>query len=129
MTNVGVWIDHKKAVVVSMVADKIAITTLLSDVPPHPHYAGSQEDGGEKKYEERHDLRLDRFYDRVIRQIGDAAALLIFGPGEAKLQLRERIGQSRTLPERTVIVESADKMTDPQILTKVKEHYQAALRR
>lgn len=119
----GVWIDHKKAVIVSIAAGKVTTKTLESDVGPHPHFAGSQEGGGEKKYEERHNLHLDQFYDKVISQIGQPDFLLLFGPGEAKLQLKDRLGRSHASSERIVAVESADKLTDPQIVAKVKEHY------
>ena len=121
--DVGVWIDHKKAVIVSIAAGHVTTTTLESDVGPHPHYSGSQEGGGEKKYEERHNLRLDQYYDKVISQIGQPDALLLFGPGEAKLQLKDRLGRSKTASERIVAVESTDKLTDSQIVAKVKEHY------
>jgi hypothetical protein len=119
--DVGIWIDHKKAVIVSISAGHVTTKTLESDVGPHPHFSGSQEGGGEKKYEERHSHELDGFYDDVIRQCGEPDALLLFGPGEAKLQLKDRLGRSNA--ERIVAVESADKLTDPQIVAKVKEHY------
>src|SRR5258706_10051534 len=64
--EVGVWIDHKKAVIVSISAGQVTVKTLESEVGPHPHYSGSQESGGEKKYEERHRLHLDRYYDDVL---------------------------------------------------------------
>jgi hypothetical protein len=121
--RVGIWIDHRKAVIVSASADEVTAKTLESSVEPHPHYAGSQEGGGEKKYEERYGLHLDRYYDAVISQLGQPEAVLIFGPGEAKFQLKERLSRSTALSESVVTVESADKLTDPQILAKVKEHY------
>jgi hypothetical protein len=121
--DVGVWIDHKKAVIVSIAAGQVTTTTLKSDVGAHPHYSGSQEGGGEKKYEERHNQDLDRYYDDVIGQLGKPDALLLFGPGEAKLQLKERLGRSKVSSESVVAVESTDKLTDPQIVAKVKEHY------
>jgi hypothetical protein len=121
--DVGVWIDHKKAVIVSIAEGQITTRTLESDVEPHPRYAGSQEGGGEKKYEERHSLGLDQYYDEVISQIGEPDALLLFGPGEAKRQLKDRLGRSKPSSARIVAVESTDKMTDPQIVAKVKEHF------
>ena len=130
--NVGIWIDHKKAVIVSASADRVTVKTLESDVGPHAHYsgrAGSQtsdgphEGGGEKNYEGRYDQHLDQYYDEVISQLGQPEALFIFGPGEAKLQLKERLSHSKTMPERPVGIETTDKLTDPQIIAKVKEHY------
>ena len=64
----------------------------------------------------------------MISQLGEPDALLLFGPGEAKLQLKNRLGRSRVLSESIVAVEGADKLTDPQIVAKVKEHYGIARR-
>ena len=76
-----------------------------------------------EKDEERFGQQLDRYYDEVISQLGQPEALLIFGPGEAKLQFKERLGRSKALSERVVGIETTDKLTDPQIVAKVKEHY------
>lgn len=122
-TDVGVWVDHKKAVIVSIAAGEVTTTTLTSDIGAHPHFAGSQEGGGEKRYEQRHCEALDRYFDDVIAQLGRPDALILFGPGEAKLQLRERLGRSAVSPEISVALEPADKLTDPQIVAKVKEHF------
>jgi len=130
--KVGVWIDHRKAVIVSASADRVTARTLESKVGPHSRYSGRaesqtpegpQDEGGEKKYEERYSQHLDRYYDEVISQLGQPEALLIFGPGEAKLQLKERLSRSKALSECIVGIETMDKLTDPQIVAKVKEHY------
>ena len=121
--DVGVWIDHKKAIIVSIAAGEVTTRTLTSDIGAHPHYSGSQEGDGEKKYEQRHTQDLDRYYDDVIGQIGKPDALLLFGPGEAKLQLKERLRRPNVSSESIVAVETTDKLTDPQIVAKVKEHY------
>ena len=130
--KVGIWIDHKKAVIVSASKDGVTHTTLESNVGTHTHYAddvlhstpdGPHDGGGEKKYEERYRQHLDRYYDAVISQLGQPEALLIFGPGEAKLQLKERLSRSKALSERIVGIETTDDLTDPQIVAKVKEHY------
>jgi hypothetical protein len=121
--KVGIWIDHKKAVIVSASAGGVTAKTLESEVGPHGRYSGPREGGGEKKYEDRHDQHLDQYYDEVISELGQPEALFIFGPGEAKLQLKERLSHSKILSERIVGIETTDKLTDPQIVAKVKEHY------
>jgi len=121
--KVGIWIDHKKAVIVSASGNQITTKTLESEVGSHPRYSGPQDAGGEKKYEERHGQHLDQYYDDVISRLGQPEAVLILGPGEAKLQLKERLSRSRALAERVVEIETTDKLTEPQIVAKVKEHY------
>jgi hypothetical protein len=121
--KVGIWIDHKKAVIVSVSEARVSATTLESEVGPHPRYSGRPDGGGEKKYQARHGQHLHRYYDEVIGLIGDPEELLIFGPGEAKLELKERLSRSTALSEYTVKVATADKLTEPQILAKVREHF------
>jgi len=121
--NVGIWIDHKRAVIVSVSEGRVTSETVESDVDAHPRYSGQQDGGGEKKYEERHGQHLGQYYDEVISQLGQPEALLIFGPGEAKLELKERLSRSKMLSERTVDIETTGKLTNPQIVAKVKEHF------
>ena len=121
--RVGIWIDHKRAVIVSVSEGRVTSETLESDVEAHPRYSGQQDGGGEKKYEERHGQHLDRYYDEVISRLGQPDALLIFGPGEAKVELKERLSRSKASSERTVDIETADKLTNPQIVAKVKAHF------
>ena len=120
--NAGIWIDHKKAVIVSASEAEVTTRTLNSDVVPHPHFGGSQEGGGEKKYEERRSLHLRRYYDAVIGQLGHPDALLILGPGEAKLEFRERLERSDLLSASAIAIESAERLTDPQIVAK-EQHF------
>jgi hypothetical protein len=136
--KVGIWIDHKKAVIVFVSADHVTAKTVQSDVGPHARYSsragyptpdGPQDGRGEKKYEERYGQHLDRYYDEVISQLGQPESLLIFGPGEAKVQLGERLSRSKSLSEHVGGIETTDKLTDAQIVAKVKEHYGIRLKR
>lgn len=130
--KVGIWIDHKEAVIVFAAAGHVTAQTLESGVGPHGRYSdrtaypagdGAQSGGGEKTYEERYGQRLAQYYDEVITQIGRPAAILIFGPGEAKLQLQKRLSRSKGRSEGAVVIETTDKLSEPQIIAKVKEHY------
>ena len=131
--QVGIWIDHSKAVIVSASADRITLNTVESKVGPHSRYSGRagstmpeggpRDEGGEKRYEERYRQHLDQYYDEVISHLGQPHELWILGPGEAKLQLKERLSRSKRLSECIVEIETTDKLTDPQIVAKVKEHY------
>jgi hypothetical protein len=119
----GVWIDHRTAVIVVLSAGQVTTKTLESEVEAHPHYSGRQGSGGEKKYEQRHEEQLDRYYDSVIEQVGRPEGILIFGPGEAKLELKARFDRSRALPEFPIKIDTADKLTEPQIVARVKQHF------
>ncbi len=65
---------------------------------------------------------LNIYYDEVVSCIRDAESILIFGPGEAKGELKKRL-EKDNLGDHIVGIEPADRMTDPQVVAKVKEHF------
>jgi hypothetical protein len=128
--QVGLWIDHRKAVIVTLTDQGHQIKQiechLESDTRPA---AGWPAHSGEDYRSNTHDHQnrrfighLDRYYDEVITAVHDAQSILIFGPGEAKGELKKRI-ESKGLKGRIVAVETADEMTDPQIAAKVRQHF------
>ena len=123
--EVGLWIDHRKAVIV-IVTDEGDETILIeSGMEKHVRFAsGSDEDGSAEDMRDRQFANhLVRYYDRVIECIGNAGSILILGPGEAKGELEKRL-QGTELAGRVVGVETVDKMTDRQIAAKVRERFQ-----
>jgi hypothetical protein len=130
-TRVGLWIDHRKAVVVT-VTDKGDETTLVisaverqrrrsGDSPLKGRYERQQvvADDSQQKSFTGH---LNSYYDAVIASIGAAESILIFGPGEAKGELKKRL-QRINLDGRIAVLETVDKMTDRQIAAKVRQHF------
>ena len=65
---------------------------------------------------------LNIYYEAVIACLRDAEAILIFGPGEAKGELKKRLVRSK-LGGRIAGIETVDKMTDRQIAAKVRQHF------
>ena len=128
-TRAGMWIDLRKAVIV-MISDVGSTTqTVESDAERHVRFssAGSRNGahepargGAEDRRERRFEGQLAHYYDEVIGIVRDAETLLIFGPGEAKGQLRHRLEQ-QGLSGQIVEVSTEDKMTVPQIEARVRD--------
>jgi hypothetical protein len=125
---VAVWIDHEKAVLAFARDEQVETKTVHSGIEPHPHWAGNQEGGGEKKYEARYAQRLDHFYDGILSHFHDARALYLFGPGEAKLELERRLKRVKRLAQLPLTVETSDRLTDAQIVAKAREQATALAR-
>ena len=127
----GIWIDHRKAVVVHLSPDGEVVATIESHVEKHPERGGDSPLKG--SYEARQvpadDSRqraltgdLNRYYDTVIATLSDHENLLIFGPGEAKGEFHKRLAKLK--PQAQVAaVETADKMSDHQIVAKVRAYF------
>jgi stalled ribosome rescue protein Dom34 len=127
--RVGLWIDHRKAVIVSVSDEKDVTTLIESHVDKHVRYSGgarsgashgSQEGTGEDTRERHFEGQLGKYYDEVIAQVRDAEAIVILGPGEAKGELKTRL-EHAGLGARIVGVETFDKLTDRQIAAIVRE--------
>ena len=83
---------------------------------------GPAEIPADNKPERRFIAHLNIYYDEVISRIRDAESILIFGPGEAKGELKKRL-QREGIGGRIVGVETVDEMTDHQIAAKARQHF------
>ena len=72
--------------------------------------------------ERKFTVHLSIYYDEVISCIHDAESILIFGPGEAKRELKEHM-ERKGLSGRIVGIETVDKMTDRQIAIRVRRRF------
>jgi len=127
----GLWIDHRKAVIV-VVTDKGEEAKLIvskiekqlrrsGDSPLKGPYEAQQvplDDSRQREFTGH----LNIYYDAVIACIRDTEAILIFGPGEAKGELKKRLAKNK-LGGRVVAIETVDKMTDRQIAAKVRQRF------
>jgi hypothetical protein len=123
-TQVGVWIDHKKAVIATIAdGNEEEMRHVTSHMEAHARYSGAaQEDGAENQRDRRFTGHLNKYYDEVVAGIRGADALLILGPGEAKIELEARILLEPRAPD-IVGIEAADKMTDRQVAARVRERF------
>jgi hypothetical protein len=130
-TKAGIWIDHRKAVIVTLSPEGDHTTLIDSNVEKHLERGGDSPLKG--RYEARQvpadDSRqraltgeLNIYYDAVIAVIRDYGSLLIFGPGEAKVELHKRLLKMK-LGARVAAVETEDKMTDRQVMAKLRTHF------
>jgi stalled ribosome rescue protein Dom34 len=124
--QVGLWIDHRKAVVVILAAEGEEIKIIQSGMEKHTRFAsGSSEDGSAEDVRDRQFAgHLADYYDGVIASIRDAESIFIIGPGEAKGELAKRLERD-ALGGRITGIESADKMTDHQIAASVRQYFSA----
>jgi hypothetical protein len=118
-SNVGIWLDHRKAFIVRERDGVEETHALVSDVEKHVRFSGGRP---EDQMEHRFTNHLNEYYAKVISLLQDADAVLILGPGEAKGELQKRLSLDPSGP-RVVDVETVDKMTDQQITAKVREHF------
>ena len=130
-TTAGLWIDHRKAVIAVLSEEGEETLEIQSNVEKQPgRLAGvrsttpyeSQKLQADDSLQREFTGHLNHFYDEVIAAVRDAESVLLFGPGEAKGELKKRLERDN-LGGHIIAVETVDKMTDRQIAAKVREYF------
>lgn len=130
--EVGLWIDHSKAVIVTVIGEKDETRQVRSNIEKHVHFSGGSHVSplygtssipGESKQDRKFANYFDSYYDGVVSLIRHADSIWIFGPGDAKEELEKHL-QRDQLNAHIIGIETVDKMSDRQIAAKVRQHYQ-----
>lgn len=129
--QVGLWIDHRKALIVTLTPGGETKELVVSGVEKQRGRIDgvrsttpfeSQRVPADDRQERRLKARYDAFYDAVIERVGGAESILIVGPGEAKGELSKRL-RKHALGGLIVGIETSAKLTDGQIGALVREHF------
>jgi hypothetical protein len=126
----GVWIDHREAVIVVLSKTGEETSRVQSRGETQLRRSGEPATGrfeyqavpADDSRQREYDGHLARYYDEIISRLGDAVPVLILGPGEAKNELKRRFEKDKT-GAHPVTMETADKMTGPQIVAHVRHHF------
>jgi len=124
--EIGLWIDHRRAVIVILSEAGEEIRKITSNMEKHVRFMGgsASEDGSTEDVRDRQfGNHLHGYYDEVVAVIRDANSIQLYGPGEAKGELEKRL-VSAGLKNRISRIETVDKLTDKQIAALVRQHLQ-----
>jgi len=129
--NTGLWIDHSRAVIVSISGKKEKVVILESEINRHFRSPTGKNDSSPngRRNVTPGDIQdrgfaehMSAFYNKVISSLRGAGAIYILGPGESKGELAKKI-QNSGLSGKVVGIETADKMTDHQIAAKIRKYF------
>lgn len=122
IVNYAIWLDHKKAIVVSR--DSKGITTaetLLSDIESHERFKGETSNKNRtfdtsldigKKMQNREHEQMHHFYKQILTHIPASAAFaLIAGPSEAKYELHKAFSKKKALSHVRIEMKTTAKLT------------------
>jgi len=104
---VVLWTSPERAIIASMTDGQVEIRRVDSSAGGGVKGKGPQHSGGH--------------YGNVIRAIHDAQAVFIFGPAQAKMDLKREIQEVETLSNNVVGTEVADTMTEDELVARARE--------
>lgn len=132
--QVGIWIDSKKAIIVTLDGQKKEKITEIDSAVENSVYhnkegnkgtfSGSQHSDSETKFENRKKEEMDYYLNAVISYIKGSDYLYVFGPAEAKIKLEQKLREEKSLGKINLkAVETSENMTLNEIVAKVKDFY------
>jgi hypothetical protein len=129
----GIWIDSKKAVIVTLEDGKEAVSEIQSDLENSVYhdkegdkgsFFGNQHIDSQKTFDERKKHQINNYLKDVISTVNESDELYIFGPADTKTKLQQKINvEKSTIASKLKSVETADNMTSNQIIAQVKKFY------
>ena len=127
--NIGLWIDHKHAYIISH--EEASVEMIQSHIEPPAHFSGGTQLGGkhnqktdtELRHNDRFKLQLGKYYQQVITALRDADLIFVMGPGEAKIEFEKALKKHKDLSRRLLKIETTDKMTKNQMIARVRKFY------
>lgn len=129
-TCIGVWIDRRQAIVVKISGSEETCVHVESHVESQERRAADRTDGpyepvqvpADTTRNRKESAELAKFYDEVISHFRNADAVYICGPGETRTQLKHHMAEHTGLT-KNVQVEPSDRMTEPQLIAKIRQHF------
>ncbi len=133
--NVGIWLDNEKAYIITLIDGSEKVEKIESNVETRVRIEGETKSysrlGGmlinpQKKKTKRKNHQLKDYFKSIIRKTRDAHGIYIFGPADAKTNLKKIVEQEKNLNKKLKRVDSSDRLTENQMIAKVKEIFKVA---
>jgi len=132
MNQTGIWIDSKKAVIITFKNKESNTKIIYSGVEGKNRVDGEGKEFGrfgdqfstlEKKLEKKYQLEIIEYLKEVIKELESTDDLVLFGPAQVKIEFKKLIEKDNKLLKKLLDVVDADSMTDNQLVAWVKKYY------
>lgn len=123
MKRIGLWVDHRKALIVSISDQGEEVKQVFSGIQKHLRAGGgtpleaSQQDVVDRQFENQ----VQKFYGDIIPYLHQAQTIQIYGPGEAKKELETRL-EKAGFKDRVIEIKTMGKLTDRQVVAEIRRH-------
>jgi hypothetical protein len=134
MINIGIWLDKKKAFIVTLTKEIEVFETIISNVENfHIHGgSGTRFKGGpqdvvqDSKYLEREKHQFKIYFKELASEIEKADGILIFGPAEVKDKFKKELEDFyEDINTKVKDVQTADSMTGNQVKAWVRDYFKS----
>ena len=123
--QLGIWMDHSNAVLMEVTEDAIVENIVVSELTQDEKLAGlhKNENFLHKKVQ---NFQLN-YYRKLRDTIKNYRDVLVFGPTNAKNELLNLVKRDHLFENIKILVVPADKMTENEMHSYVKEYFKIHL--
>ncbi|MBA4384906.1 MAG: hypothetical protein C0410_09225 [Anaerolinea sp.] len=132
--EIGMWVDHRRAVIVTLENNKETVQIILSNMENNTRFLSSSHSdssngvktsSAEDIRDRQNEMHMGKYFAEIAYKTKEADSIMVFGPGEAKVQLASYLNHEK-LGGKITAVDTTDKMTDRQISAKVHDYFMHA---
>lgn len=132
MRRIGVWIDQKEANIITLDRDGVYSKTIYSDIETRIRIEGEKKQFGrfgdqylvdEKGKENRVKEYTQKYLQRVLKELGKADEILLFGPAQTKFRLEKLISEIPQMVIKLKDIQTSENMTHNQKSAYVRDYY------
>lgn len=129
---IGIWLDTKKAVLISLTDGSKNVKTIESEIESRERLSGEKRRFGrfglqylnpEKHKKYRLKKQINLYMKNIINELNKFEQIVLFGPSEMKNNLKKELMKNHTLSDKIAGVESAEAMTENQMVAWVRDYY------
>jgi len=118
----GIWVDFDKAFIIETNNQTESVTKVDSNIEHFNAHGGPQDNVSETRLLERNLNQQKKFFDAVINKVNPSSDVVIFGPAEAKINLKKEFLNHNSFKKTIIPVETSDNLTENQMIAWVKEY-------
>ena len=133
--KVGIWLDNEKAYIITLINGNEDVEKIESNVETRVRFRGETKSysrlGGmfinpQKKKTKRKKHQLKEYFSNILSRTKDASGIYIFGPADAKTNLKKIYQKEKTFNNKLKKVEASNRLTENQMVARVKEVFNVA---
>jgi len=130
--NIGIWIDSNKAVIIILSNNTHSLKIIESNIVFRERVEGETKKYGrfggqyltyEKNRENRRNELTNLFFKKLVKEISNCNAIVLFGPSTMKIQFEKEIKKNMQIADKLVGTYNSDSITENQMVAWVKDCY------
>jgi stalled ribosome rescue protein Dom34 len=113
--------DSQNAMLISKAAEENQTEYAVQSKVKSKEYHGGKGEHGSNNADK---ANSQQFYKDVSHLLLPFDEIFIFGPGQAQEEFQNFLKEDSHFNNKKIIIDTADKLSDPQMIAKVKAHFE-----